>query len=280
MSLPHRDPTRDRSASAEVLAACGKLCMATRLSLARLRLLGPVLTHGPQALLRLCDYLVARSRGWPSWIVGDLDLVHFHWGEGSLGAGVAVLPAWVALVRDSPDLWVSGLASVERRATAAHVDECLRLVWRRTLDSICIKVALTSPRFLPPSMLSVAFCATSAAVPLPLSVLGAPTGQECTAPGTLLEPWRSVRCAVVAAWCSIRTRPRLLWHLMYSVSACLGAYASFFTPCDDATADDAEFGRVESRALRRAGDYDRWPRCQLCVFMVVHCRQRRRAWEA
>ena len=65
--------TRDRCASAEVLAACGKLGMSTRLSLARLKLLGPVLLHGPQALLKLRDYLAARDRGWPSLIVGDLD---------------------------------------------------------------------------------------------------------------------------------------------------------------------------------------------------------------
>ena len=62
MSMPHSDPTRDRCANADVLAACGKLGMSTRLSLARLRLLDPVLLHGPEALLRLCDYLAARGR--------------------------------------------------------------------------------------------------------------------------------------------------------------------------------------------------------------------------
>ena len=56
MSMPHRYTTRDRSASAEVLAACGQLGMVTRLSLARLRLLGPVALHGPQAIHRLFDY--------------------------------------------------------------------------------------------------------------------------------------------------------------------------------------------------------------------------------
>ena len=76
--------TRDRCASAEVLAACGKLGMSTRLSPARLQLLGPVLLHGPQALLRLCDYLAARDRGWPCLIVGDPDLVHFHCMGGGL----------------------------------------------------------------------------------------------------------------------------------------------------------------------------------------------------
>ena len=136
MSMPHRDPTRDRSASDEVLAACGKLGMATRLSLARLRLLGPVVLHGPQAIHRLFGYLVARGCGWPSLIVGGLGLVHRHWGEGSLGAGVAALPARVGLARGDPGLWLRWLARVERRASAAHVDECLRVVWRCTLDGI------------------------------------------------------------------------------------------------------------------------------------------------
>lgn len=68
-STPHRDPARDRHAGAEVLAACGKLGMAARLSLARLRLLTPVVQHGLQALLKLFDYvlyLAARGRGWPA----------------------------------------------------------------------------------------------------------------------------------------------------------------------------------------------------------------------
>ena len=93
MSMPHRDPTKDRSASDEVLAACGKLGMATRLALARLRLLGPVLLHGPQAIPVLFDYLLARNCGWPSLVVADPDLVHLHWGEGSLGTGAAALSA-------------------------------------------------------------------------------------------------------------------------------------------------------------------------------------------
>ena len=136
MSMPHCDPTRDRCANAEVLAACAKLGMCTRLSLARLRLLDPVLLHGLQALLRLCDYLAARDRGWPSLNVGDLGLVHLHWGEGSLGAGAAAMSAWADLAQGSPDVWERGLDRVERRATAAHVDGCLRLVWRRSLDSV------------------------------------------------------------------------------------------------------------------------------------------------
>ena len=45
---------------------------------------------------------------------------------------------------------------------------------------------------------------------------------------------------------------------MYSVPSCLAAYASFLTPCDDATVYAAELAdRVESRALRKAGEYDR-----------------------
>ena len=136
MSMPHRDPTRDRCANAEVLAACGKLGMSTRLSLARLRLLGPVFTHGPQAFLRLCDYFAARDRGWPSLTDGDLDLVHLRWGEVSLGSGAAALSAWAGLARGSSDVWERVLYRVERRATAAHVDECLRFVWRRSLHSV------------------------------------------------------------------------------------------------------------------------------------------------
>ena len=138
-------PTRDRSASAEVLAACGKLGTVTPLSLARLRLLGPVVLHGPQAIHRLFGYLVALACGWPALIVGDFDLVHLHWGEGSLCAVVAALPAWVALVRGDPGLWLRGLARVGRRATVAHVDECLRVVWRRTLDGILYQGCLDLP---------------------------------------------------------------------------------------------------------------------------------------
>ena len=145
MSMPHGDPTRDRRASAEVLAACGKLGMVTRLTLARLRLLAPVVQHGPQAFHRLFDYLAARGSGWPALIVGDFDLVHLHWGGGSLGSGVAALPAWVAVARSGPGTWHRGLARVERRAIATHVDECLRVVWRRNLDGILYQGCLALP---------------------------------------------------------------------------------------------------------------------------------------
>ena len=95
-------------------------------------------------------------------------------------------------------------------------------------------------------------------MPLLLSAHGVPIVLGRTAPGILLR-----RALVFGSMCSgccveFHTRPRLLWHLMYSVSSCLAAYASFFTPCDDATVDAAGFSdRVESRALRRAGEYDR-----------------------
>ena len=64
MSMPHRDPTKDRHSEAEVLAVSRRLDMPSRLALARLRLLRSVLVHGPAALLRLLDYLAARSDGW------------------------------------------------------------------------------------------------------------------------------------------------------------------------------------------------------------------------
>ena len=80
--------------------------------------------------------LLARICGWPSLIVLDLDLVHLHRGEGSFGTGVAALSSWASFIRSDPDLWLRGLARVERRATAIHVDDCLRRVWRRSLDGI------------------------------------------------------------------------------------------------------------------------------------------------
>ena len=50
----------------------------------------------------------------------------------------------------------------------------------------------------------------------------------------------------------------MLWHLMYSAPACLAAYASFFELCDAAAVDVAEQSdRAESRALHKAGEYDR-----------------------
>ena len=72
--MPRKDPTKDRSASDEVFAVCGKLGVTACVALARLRLLGPVLLHGPRAILVLFDYLLMRGSGWPSLVVADLDL--------------------------------------------------------------------------------------------------------------------------------------------------------------------------------------------------------------
>ena len=253
MSMPHRGPTIvDRRASAEVLAACGKLGMVTLLALARLRLLVPVVQHGPQALLRLFDYLAARGSGWPA------SIVHLHWGEGSLGTGVSALPAWVALARSDPVVWHRGLARVERRATAAHVDECLRVVWRRNLDGIFYQGRLPCLRVLPLSRLNVASCATIAALPsLYCWRMAHPSGEGIHG---ARHPTRAAAFGSTCSSCCVEfhTRPRLLWHLMYSVPACLAAYAFFFDPRYDATVDVAEQSdRAESRALRKAGDYDR-----------------------
>ena len=82
MSMPHRDPTRDRHAGAEVLASAGRFGMSMRLSVARLRLLTTVVLHGPRALLLLFDYLAARGCGWPQLLREDLALVHKHRGGG------------------------------------------------------------------------------------------------------------------------------------------------------------------------------------------------------
>ena len=50
----------------------------------------------------------------------------------------------------------------------------------------------------------------------------------------------------------------LACSFMHSVPSCLDACVAFFNPCDDATAHAAEVAdRLESRALRTAGDYDR-----------------------
>ena len=218
MSMPHRDPNKDRSASDGVLAACGKLGMATRLALASLRLLGPVLLHGPQAIHALFDYLLARTCGWPNLVVLGLDLVHLHWGEGSFGTGVAALSAWATFIRSDPDLWLRGLARVERRATAVHVDDCLRRVWRCSLDGILYQECIDLPE-------------GAAAVEVERGFLC----YECGCALATVGAWRTHRAKVHGArhpakalafgtMCSgccteFRSRPRLLWHPMYSVSA-------------------------------------------------------------
>ena len=205
MSMPHRDPTRDRCANAEVVAACGKLGVSTRLSLARLRLLDPVLVHGPQALLRLCDYLAARGRGWPiAWLLVTLTC-SIYTGAKALLARVLppcllgpILPR-ARLMCGNVDLTVLGAEPLLLMLIYALPGDVV-------LTASCVKVALTCPRVLPLSMLSVAFCATSAAVPLLLSAHGVPIVRGCTAPGILLEPWRSARCVVAAVWSFIPGR--------------------------------------------------------------------------
>ena len=168
---------------------------------------------------------------------------HLHWGEGSLGAGAAALPAWVDLFRGSPDVWTRGLDRVERRATAAHVDECLRLVWRRSLDSILYQGCIN----LPEGSASVGVECGCA-----LATVGAWRTHRARVHGAR-HPARALAFGSKRSGCCMEfhTRPRLLWHLMYSVSSCLGAYASFIALCDDATVAAAEHSdRVESRALR------------------------------
>ena len=105
-------------------------------------------------------------------------------------------------------------------------------------------------------MLSVASCATNADVPLLLSARGVHRARVHGARHLARAPAFGSMCS--GCCMEFHTRPRLLWHLMYSVSSCLAAYASFFTPCDDATVEAAELSdRVKSRALRKAWGYDR-----------------------
>ena len=281
--MPHRDPTKDRRAGAEVLAACGELGMATRLSLARLRLLIPVVQHGPEAFVRLFDYLAARGRGWPALPVGDFDLLHLHWGAGSLGAGESALLPWVTLARDDPATWHRGLSLVERRATAAQVDERLHIVWRRSLDSVLSKGCLPLPE-------------VSAVVDVGRSFLCYECGCALATAGTwrthrarehgVRHPARALAFGSSCSGCCVEfhSRPRVLWHLMYSVPARMAASASFFEPCDAATADAAEQGdRVESRALRKAGMYDRVAKYASCAhtwLCIAVCCAVRRRWGA
>ena len=189
--------------------------------------------------------------------MGDLDLVHLHWGEGSLGAGIAALPAWVALVRGDPGLWLRGFARVERRATAAHVDKCLRVVWRRTLDGILYRGCFNLPEGSAAVEVERGFLRYDCGCAL--ATAGAWRTHRARVHGAR-HPARAVAFGTACSGCcmEIHTRLRLLWHLMYSVPACLAAYASFFEPCDDATVDVAEQSdRTESRALRKAAEYDR-----------------------
>ena len=91
MSMPHKEPTRDRRASAEVFASARRLRlgMAVRLNLVRLRLLPSLLCHGPLSLLRLLGYFLERSSGWPSPLSGDCTFLNLHWGDASCRLGAA-----------------------------------------------------------------------------------------------------------------------------------------------------------------------------------------------
>ena len=75
------------------------------------------------------------------------------------------------------------------------------------------------------------------------------------------HPARALAFGTTCSGCrrEFHTRPHLLWHLMYSMPACLVACVSFFDPCDDATVDVVaeQSDRAESRAFRKAGGYDR-----------------------
>ena len=181
--------------------------------------------------------------------MGDLGLVHLHWGEGSLGAGVAALPAWVALACGDPGLWLRGLARVERRATAAHIDECVRVVWRRALDGILYQGCLDLPECSAAVEVERGFPCYGCGCAL--ATVGAWRTHRAKVHGAR-HPARALAFGTVCSGCCMEfhNRPRLLWHLMYSVSSCLAAYASFFEPCDDATVDVAERSdRAESCAL-------------------------------
>ena len=159
--------------------------------------------------------------------MGDFDLVHFHWGEGSLGAGVAALPAWVALARGDPCLWLRGLAPVGRRATAAHVDECLCLVWRRTLDGILYQGCIDLPEGSAAIEVDRGFLCYECGCAL--ATVGAWRTHRARVHGAR-HPARALVFGTVCSGCCMEfhARPRVLWHLMYSVSACLDAYVCVF----------------------------------------------------
>ena len=174
-----------------------------------------------------------------------------------MGAGAAALFAWADLVRGSPDVWERGLDRVESRATAAHVDECLRLVWRRSLDGILCRGCIDLPEGSASIGVERGFLCYGCGCAL--ATVGAWRTHRARVLGDR-HPARALASGSMCSGCRMEfhTRPRLLWHLMCSVSSCLGAYASFLAPCDDATVAAAEHSdRVESRALHRAGEYDR-----------------------
>ena len=138
-----------------------------------------------------------------------------------------------------------------------HVDDCLRRVWRRSLDGMLYQGCVDLPE-------------GSAAVEVERGFLCYECGCALATAGVwrthrarvhgVRHPARALAFGTTCNGCCMEfhSRPRLLWHLVYSVSACLDSYAAFFSPCDDATVDAAEVAdRLESRALRKAGEYDR-----------------------
>ena len=152
--------------------------------------------------------------------------------------GAPALSDWVALVRASPDLWSRGLARVERRATAAHVDECLRRVWRRSLDSLLFQGCIDLPEGSASAVVERGFMCYECGCAL--ATTGAWRTHVARVHGAR-HPARALAFGTTCNACCMEfhSRPRLLWHLMHSVSACLESYAAFCSPCDDATVDAA-----------------------------------------
>ena len=138
-----------------------------------------------------------------------------------------------------------------------HVDECLCRVWRRSLDGMLYQGCVDLPGGSAAVEVERGFLCYECGCAL--ATVGAWRTHRAgyMAPDTLPGLWRLAPCAMVNCM-EFHSRPRLLCHLMYSVSACLDAYAAFFVPCDDATVETPELAdRLESRALRKAGEYDR-----------------------
>ena len=194
-----------------------------------------------------------------------------------MGAGAAALPAWADLVRGSPDVWEPGLDRVERRATAAHVDECLRLVWRRSLDGILCQGCIDLPGGSASVGVERGFLCFECGCAL--ATVGAWRTHRARIHGAR-HPARALAFGSMCSGCCMEfhTRPRLPWHLMYSVSSCLGAYASFFAPCDDATVAAAAQRRI--RIVLGLVPYleqvnmTALPGCLPCASMAVDCHHR------
>ena len=162
----------------------------------------------------------------------------------------------MAFIRSDPYLWLRSLARVERRATAVHVDECLPSIWRRTLDGILYQGCIDLPEGSAAVEVERGFLCYECGCAL--ATVGAWRAHRAKVHGAR-HPARALASGTACNGCCMEfhSRPRLLRHLMYSVSACLDAYASFFVPCDDTLEAAEQIGLAKSRALRRAGDYDR-----------------------